>query len=394
MQRTSPTRSEQSVPTPEYIAIPIPAPEAQATTTTFINNEFGFSFTYPSWWKQKTHYRNPDKPNDLYDHDLVFSAEFDDPEGGREILLWKCVNDRENGWYSNDVTPSECDSVLKEYDSGNPEPLAVPYPINIFIRVFKTDKPLSDWLVTTYRLEHTELENYHIGKEIDLAGENGFLSSIGCCMSIDNSYVVKRGPYIYEFGSNAASSTDLIESTKEGFRFLDNGPTPDPVARDALKEKQQCENSSKKECVPDFIIENNTLTCGWVPSDVGAGKFIEPTGGETYLSGETRKISWQMVGLKYFRFVYNIELLDSKGNLVGTINQANWQKNPGNFSINWDFKIVMNDMNSEHPSFVQGGTYKLRFKYSHECSPLILYFDSDNFQIQATTPETNGTGQT
>jgi len=45
------------------------------------------------------------------------------------------------------------------------------------------------------------------------------LSSTGCCDEIDDAYVVKKGAYIYEFGTNSDDDA-IIENYVAGFKFL------------------------------------------------------------------------------------------------------------------------------------------------------------------------------
>ena len=187
-----------------------------ATAPIYVNNEFGFSFSYPGTWL--TH-ASKFETRRILNKDLVYSISFYEPAQEKRNLQMQCLNNRNMNWIRPEPTQLVCDPLIVNLTKEEQDDLGFVRSQNIFIRVFKSDKPLREWLLATYRLKGTELEQYEIGREVKLAGESGYYSSTGCCMGIDNAYVVKRGEYIYEFGTNS-DDKGLIDKYKDGFTFL------------------------------------------------------------------------------------------------------------------------------------------------------------------------------
>lgn len=183
--------------------------EALDVSTTYTNTDYGFTFKYPDSWIQ----HNIDwSPRSSLNADFLFSINFSNPSPKGSELVDVCTNYYNTGILPQSLTEKQCDDIIDD----------ARHPSNIFIRVFKTEKSLDAWLIEHYKLPHSELQDYTLGADISLGSEEGYLSSTGCCLGIDQAYVVKKNGYIYEFGSNATRAEELIEEFAGGFRFIQN----------------------------------------------------------------------------------------------------------------------------------------------------------------------------
>jgi hypothetical protein len=183
----------------------------------YTNTDFRFSFSYPSSWIKRI---NKFEWRGDLNADLVFGIDFSDPAREKEILIADCLNNRSSNWVNATPTRATCDPILASLSADQEKKYeTVMRPRNIFIRVYHSDIPLREWLLMTYKVPKTELEDYQIGRDIELSGRKGYYSSTGCCDGIDRAYAVKKEAYIYEFGTNC-DDNPIIEDFVGGFKFL------------------------------------------------------------------------------------------------------------------------------------------------------------------------------
>ncbi|AKM82044.1 MAG: hypothetical protein UT28_C0001G0233 [Berkelbacteria bacterium GW2011_GWE1_39_12] len=138
----------------------------------YSNDTYGFNFQYPETWTSTKSETNTESSQGKIAKDLVFKVRYYDPN-----------------------------AVKKE----GPNP-----PDDVYMRVYKKNSDftnLNAWLVSTFKLPNTELEDYQVGSEISLGGLKGYYSSIGCCAGVDRNYVVEKGNYIYSLGSSHFDSS-------------------------------------------------------------------------------------------------------------------------------------------------------------------------------------------
>lgn len=184
----------------------------------YVNKEFKFSFSLPEGWLLRT--TSTDTAEGL-----LFRSEFIDPSYDKNFILGECVLNEEGGWNNpGRITKESCDPILKElteeqikkFDYFGPELLK-----DIYIKVFRmaSSTDLYNWLMSKYHIEHSELERYKPGESIELGGERGYFSATGCCMGINDAYVISKNGYVYEFGTR--SSKTLLKLYKDNFKLLE-----------------------------------------------------------------------------------------------------------------------------------------------------------------------------
>lgn len=193
-------------------------PESDVVSmATYVNEEYGFSLTYPASWIEEDkdfNYR------EIANGDLVFAVNFYDPKDDERMKLYLCDNNSGVEWRNPEPSREECEPILSKASMKELEDARSDWiqPTNIFVRVFKTGRPLRDWLISTYDMFGTELQGYRPGRPIELDGIEGLLSSTGCCAGIDGAYAVKRGDYVYEVGSN--SDKPILDDMAQYFKFI------------------------------------------------------------------------------------------------------------------------------------------------------------------------------
>ncbi|MFZ5392418.1 MAG: hypothetical protein ACOZAR_04495 [Patescibacteria group bacterium] len=165
-------------------------PEPQSWET-FSDEQYGFSFDYPSNWKRV------DRPKDyMSEPKEIFKVEFSDPAWDKKIFEYDCktqLNKEGCNEYLAGLSEEEKDDI-DDYPKGKR---------NIFLYIYKDEgKGLEDWLVDYFRIPDSQLQTYLPGQKIVMAGETGFLSNIGCCGGYDQSYVIKKNGYVYRLGTN------------------------------------------------------------------------------------------------------------------------------------------------------------------------------------------------
>ncbi len=189
---------------------------------TYSNDKYNFSFKYPNEWEQSKKESTSDEDS-IANKDLLFKVEFFDQKTASQIT---CVNDQKSDHQSSTSLP-DCQSILADLSAQQKAALEGPkHAPNIFVRVSVNPKNLKvkDWLIEHYQVSNTELANYQVGSEITLADEKGYISSIGCCAGYDKSYVIGKGQYIYQLGTNEktnAEMPDYFAQIARSFR-LDN----------------------------------------------------------------------------------------------------------------------------------------------------------------------------
>lgn len=144
----------------------------------YSNDTYGFSFQVPTTWIATKAETTAETSAGVLAKDLVYKIRFNDPNAVQK---------------SGPVTSDD-----------------------VYMRVYKKTSSyttLNAWLLSTFKLPDSELENYAVGKTITLGGLKGYYSSIGCCAQVDRNYVVEKGDYIYSLGSghfdNDISDADM-----------------------------------------------------------------------------------------------------------------------------------------------------------------------------------------
>jgi hypothetical protein len=184
---------------------------------TYSNDTYGFSFKYPKEWESTKKEETIEKSLGESSNDLLLKVSFYDPNMKAKI---DCANNEFQKWSSATPTQTECQPILSALTSEEKTKYTGPRsPENVYARVYKNPagKSLSDWLTSTFKKPNTELENYSIGEEIELGGEKGYFSSIGCCASVDRNYVIEANGYIISLGSNYFESS--IKDTEMPVNF-------------------------------------------------------------------------------------------------------------------------------------------------------------------------------
>lgn len=195
-------------------------PETQIIT--YKNESLGFSFDYPSSWIKRDdafEFRITNNP------EMLFGINFMDPMREKERLVEDCLANRCVDWANKEPSQTTCEPIFSELsEEQNNRCGSYLTPRNIYIRVYRSDLPVKDWLLKTYKIEHSELERYEVGSEITLDGQKGYRSSTGCCASTDYAYVVEKNGYIYEFGTNS-DLREILQQFSSNFRFMAEGTT-------------------------------------------------------------------------------------------------------------------------------------------------------------------------
>jgi hypothetical protein len=191
-------------------------PDFSTAETVYTNNDFGFQLSYPSTWVKKD---NKFEWRGDLNKDMILAVDFVDPVRERDMAINDCLANRCTGWVNRSPTKAECDPLIAslgpahEKDCGSRED-----PRDLFIRIYKSDLTLKQWLLAHNKVPSSELENYQVGKAIELSGVPGYISSTGCCGGTDQAYVVKKGDYIYEVGSEDGDIL-MLEAYINGFKF-------------------------------------------------------------------------------------------------------------------------------------------------------------------------------
>ncbi len=231
-------------------------------TTTYTNKDFGFSFVHPSSWQIDKDYSSR-----RWTPGTVFAVRFVDPQREKEILISDCLNNRMEGggWANLKPTREECAPIFKTLSLKDQKKYeTILFSRDLYARVYESNFPLKDWLLLTYKGRSAELRGYEVGDEIKLSGEQGYYSATGCCMSIDRAYVIKKGRYIYEFGSNS-DALGLVERFKDGFQLLPASenvllPKIDVVTeKEKLALTQYCKSTKMGSASERFLNSSTTL---------------------------------------------------------------------------------------------------------------------------------------
>lgn len=157
---------------------------------TFESEEYNFSFSYPDSWVKF-------EPNDyMPDKKELFKIGFSDPVWDQKVFEYNCKSIADMSGcekYLSGLTVEEKE-IKGEYPKGRR---------NVFLYVYKDEgKDLKEWLIDYFRIPNSQLATYLPGDEIVMAGETGFVSTIGCCGGYDQSYVIQKDGYIYRLGTN------------------------------------------------------------------------------------------------------------------------------------------------------------------------------------------------
>jgi len=152
--------------------VPTVAHSQAEAAAVYTDKGLKFSFSYPGSWIKRN---NKFEWRGSLNANLVLGIEFADPVREKEILIALCLNNRSMNWTRTTPTRATCNPVLTNLNADQEAKYDISMkPRNIFIRVYRTDMPLREWLLTTYRAPKTELESYEIGKDIELSGQKDF----------------------------------------------------------------------------------------------------------------------------------------------------------------------------------------------------------------------------
>ena len=191
-------------------------PDFTAGETVYTNNDFNFQLSYPSTWVKKD---NKFEGRGALNADMIFAIDFVDPVRERDMAINECLDNRCVNWANSTPTKANCEPFIASLGSGHEKDCGSREdPRDIFIRIYKSDLPLKQWLLAHNKIPGSELENYQVGKAIELSGMPGYISSTGCCGGTDRAYVVKKGDYIYEVGSEDGDIL-MLEAYINGFKF-------------------------------------------------------------------------------------------------------------------------------------------------------------------------------
>jgi hypothetical protein len=191
-------------------------PDFSTAESVYTNNDFGFQLSYPSTWVKKD---NKFEWRGDLNKDMILAVDFVDPVRERDMAINDCLANRCTGWVNSSPTKADCEPLIASLEPGHENDCGSREdPRDIFIRIYKSDLPLKQWLLVHNKIPHSELENYQVGKATQLSGVQGYFSSTGCCGGVDQAHVVKKGNYIYEVGSQDGDSL-FLEAYVNGFKF-------------------------------------------------------------------------------------------------------------------------------------------------------------------------------
>jgi len=249
--------SFESQPTPEFRKFVV------SDWKTYENKDYNFSFQYPAEWVKKDF--------SIVQSGPVFTVKFSDPQRDKEIKISMCLMNQDVDWVNATPTKESCESLLKDLSKTEIKNLnKLIGDKNIFVRVYKNDQKidLADWLVKQYKNDG-ELSDYKVGAKILMGGKNGYVSSIGCCGGSDFSYVVQKGDYVYELGTNDSDYNDFKEAIESKMRpepikntFLDQAKIYFKFLDSSGLENWKTFENSKKEYSIKYPVDWNVYDSG------------------------------------------------------------------------------------------------------------------------------------